>query len=208
MIPSTDLPYLEYECISLADSQRSKKDILEFLSQKVFSYWKIDPVWNGTEENPTFKLEFPSFEKFKRLINRGMSVYEAVYHYLSDPILNRKKYGLPEGLSIIELNKSPVKDVYFILMQRTNNKEVVRKNYEFSFKLGELFGISAVFEEVEDGFIVFYKTREDFENAQKDKLNPVEIKKWMQAKGTWNPVIEKILDSIFHPVSNSSIDFS
>ena len=204
MSASSDLPYLEYECISLSERHRSKKEILQYLSEKVYSYWKIPPIWYGTEENPIFKIEFPSYEKYKRLINRGMSVFEAVYQYLSDPILNRKKYGLPEGLSIIELNKLPVNEIYFILKQRTNYKEIIQHNYQFSFKLGELFGISAVFEEVADGFIVFYKTREDFENAQKDKLNPEEIKKWTPAKNTWNPVIEKIIDSIFHPKPNAN----
>jgi hypothetical protein len=193
----TPLPFIEFECISISDPQYTKKDIITHFSKRMNNQWIQQPIWKGNEQNPIIRFEFPSYHIFLERFNREIPIFEKVIQILSNPILNRQKYGLPEGLTLIPIKQDPSDEIYLINKMTSNYKDPIRLNFEFTFKLGELFGINTFYEEIADGFLIFYKTRTDFEDAQKDKLNPGEIKNWLQAKGVWNPIIEKILSSLF-----------
>lgn len=200
MEDSFTLPFIEFECISISDPQHSKKKIIELLSKRLASQWGLPPKWRGSDQEPIIRFEFPSKNFFFERFNREIKFFEKVIQFLKDPILNRKEYGLPNGLPLIPIKESPTDEIFAITKISTNCIDEIRKNFEFTFKLGEFFGINTFYEEIANGFLIFYKTWTDFEDAQKDKLNPEEIKKWLQAKGVWNPIIEKILYSLFNSV--------
>ena len=47
----------------------------------------------------------------------------------------------------------------------------MRRNYQLTTQVDNLFGIQSAIEEVEDGFLKFYRTREDFEDSKLDNLS-------------------------------------
>jgi len=52
------------------------------------------------------------------------------------------------------------------------------KNYQFTSKAAETIGVVFNIEEFEDGFLMFYQKKIDFEANQIDRLNIDELKKF------------------------------
>ena len=52
------------------------------------------------------------------------------------------------------------------------------KNYQFTSKAVETIGVAFNIEEIEDGFLMFYQKKIDFDANQIDRLNIDELKKF------------------------------
>ena len=52
------------------------------------------------------------------------------------------------------------------------------KNYQFTSKAAETNGVVFNIEEIEDGFLIFYQKKIDFDANQIDRLNIDELKKF------------------------------
>ena len=52
------------------------------------------------------------------------------------------------------------------------------KNYQFTSKAAETIGVVFNIEEIEDGFLMFYQKKIDFDANQIDRLNIDELKKF------------------------------
>ncbi|MHA1619687.1 MAG: hypothetical protein ACTSVZ_10440 [Promethearchaeota archaeon] len=85
--------------------------------------------------------------------------------------------------------------LYLILKYRTNAKDIIRTKYQFTYKIVDLVGIKSSYEEVEDGFILFYATEEDFQLTQMDLNNFADIQKWLEKKGVWKDSFSDYLSS-------------
>ncbi|UYP45912.1 hypothetical protein NEF87_002197 [Candidatus Lokiarchaeum ossiferum] len=58
----------------------------------------------------------------------------------------------------------------------------MRDNYQFTINASNLLGLQYYIEEIEGGFLIFYKRKGDFLAAQLDRSNPTEIKDWILSK--------------------------
>ncbi|UYP43990.1 hypothetical protein NEF87_000275 [Candidatus Lokiarchaeum ossiferum] len=57
-------------------------------------------------------------------------------------------------------------DLFLILNYTTNKKAYLRRDFNFAINLMKTFGFEISFEEILDGFLLFYHTREDFLMSQ------------------------------------------
>ncbi|MHA1888539.1 MAG: hypothetical protein DRO88_05165 [Promethearchaeia archaeon] len=181
-----ETPYIEVEIIS---SQDPKQKILDMLKQRAKKNHHVKSHFKGTPENPILRVDYDSLEQFKAGYNRDRLIYENFIKFIN----------LQEvSFSKIPLRKIRIEDddIYLIMKYRTNCKEPIRNNYNFTFRIIELIGLGASFEEVQDGFILFYQTKEDFKIGLMDLLNLEEVRTYLDSIGMLIPSIERFLNQI------------
>ena len=181
-----DTPFIEVDIIQSLDP---KYEILKQLEKRSSQTHQVQSSWSGTDTDPILRLDYESKEQFIAGYTRDKMIYENFIKYinLQDISLNNKK---------TLKNQSNEEELYLIVKYRTNYKEPIRKNYSFTFKIIELLGIGASYEEVQDGFILFYKTKEDYLIGQMDLLNIDKAIDYLKAKGFYTPSIEAFFTQI------------
>ncbi|MHA1673174.1 MAG: hypothetical protein ACTSYI_06055 [Promethearchaeota archaeon] len=187
-----EAPFIEVDIIQSLDP---KYEILRQLEKRSSQTHHVRSSWSGTDtDNQILRLDYESKEHFIKGYSRDKLIYENFIKYinLQDISLNNKK-----SLK----NQNVDEELYLMVKYRTNFKEPIRKNYSFTFKIIELLGIGASYEEVQDGFILFYKTKEDYLIGQMDLLNIDKAIDYLKAKGFYTPSIE----AFFTQIKNKTI---
>ena len=180
------LPFLEVQILHSTDP---KSKILDFLRKKTDRFKNAHASIINADTDPKIFIEFPSLDSMQRVYSNDSKIVEKFYQLLQDK-KEDLHFDFPTSTSNHKSKNSKVTDVdgtslYLILKCRTNAKDIIRAKYNFTYKIVDLVGIKASFEEVEDGFILFYATEEDFQLTQMDLNNFADIKKWMEKKGVW-----------------------
>ncbi len=181
-----DTPYIEAQIIHSMDP---RYEILKQLEKRSSQTQHVRSSWLGNDKNPILRLDYESKEHFVEGYSRDKLIYENFIKYvnLQDISLNNKK---------TLKNQSNEEELYLMVKYRTNFKEPIRKNYSFTFKIIELLGIGASYEEVQDGFILFYKTKQDYLVGQMDLLNIDKSIEYLKSKGFYTPSIEAFFTQI------------
>ena len=181
-----DTPFIEVDIIQSLDP---KYDILKQLEKRSSQTHQVQSSWSGTDTDPILRLDYKSKEQFIAGYTRDKMIYENFIKYinLQDISLNNKK-----SLK----NQNFDEELYLMVKYRTNYKEPIRKNYSFTFKIIELLGIGASYEEVQDGFILFYKTKDDYLIGQMDLLNIDKAIEYLKSRGFYTPSIEAFFTQI------------
>lgn len=190
------LPFVQYEIIQLTSSQKSQKEILEIFANKISNMHHASVEWGLKGNTPILKIVYPDFETYQNAYNRNVPFLEKILM-----LLNKNEIFLDEIKLREYANPSPLTDpkhIFMIIKMNCNYKAPIRKNYDFAFKFGELVGISSQFEEIEDGFLVFYEHEVDFDDMQVDKLNINELKLWLERKGKWNVKAANLIQTLFN----------
>ncbi|MHA1611257.1 MAG: hypothetical protein ACTSVZ_06430 [Promethearchaeota archaeon] len=198
-VEKIELPFIEVDIINSFDS---KYGILKQLEKRSLQTHHVRSSWSGTEENPILRIDYESKEHFIEGYTRDKLIYENFIKYI-----NLQEISLTKNNSL----KKPPEDeeLYLIMKYRTNCKEPIRNNYSFTFKIIELLGIGASYEEVQDGFILFYRTKQDFLVGQMDLLNIDKAIEYLKVKGFYTPSIEifftKVKNNSFKDRENSDL---
>ncbi|MHA1562151.1 MAG: hypothetical protein ACTSPA_08500 [Promethearchaeota archaeon] len=58
--------------------------------------------------------------------------------------------------------------------------------------MAEMLGLSMSYEEVDDGFLLFYQSREDFEVGKIDLTQFNEVKRQLEERGAWQKDYEDL----------------
>ena len=98
----------------------------------------------------------------------------------------------PSKIKTVLKKKDKDEKLYLILKYKTNFKGPILKNYSFTYKLAEMLGLSMSYEEVDDGFLLFYQSREDFEVGKIDLTQFKEVKKQLEERNAWQKDYEKL----------------
>ncbi|MHA1647971.1 MAG: hypothetical protein ACTSVU_06765 [Promethearchaeota archaeon] len=185
-------PYIEIEVLSLRDPKLTEKDILQTIKLRAEKIHPYPVVWHGTEEHPKLYMEYPSVEIFSSTYNAGIASLNRIMESLNKGL--EFPMGKLVGPKDFEKNYEE-KDVYLTLKYRANFREPMKKNYQMSNKVAKILGTRFYIEEVFDGFLMFYKFKEDFEIAQIDREDSREIIKWCKQKNfsPENPVVKDLL---------------
>ena len=192
------LPFIE---VSIVHSQDPKKEILQFLREKAerSNNAQVSSIESGGEKKILVKydteLDFQNtyngeqkiYEKFYQLIQENVTDYSN----LLEKILTKTSHGDFYNEEDMEEH-----NLYLIVKYRSNYKEIIRQNYNFTFKIIEILGIKASFEEIADGFLLFYKTKEDFNVAQMDLKKLELIQLFLKKNGLWNEKIQFIFENL------------
>ncbi|XEO75275.1 hypothetical protein WKT22_00291 [Candidatus Lokiarchaeum ossiferum] len=77
------------------------------------------------------------------------------------------------------------KDLFLILKYETNKKDYLRKDFNFAINMMKIFGFEISFEEVLDGFLLFYQSREDFLMSQIKNRSFMELVRILSHRGIY-----------------------
>jgi hypothetical protein len=173
-----ELPFIEISVVQTTEKGLNSKQILEIVQKKFEHQTEVECSWTGSSEQPILRVEFPSNEVFDRNYKRDLGVYEAILREINQKGLDPKSLFPPERFPV---PNNP--ELYLILRYRTNRKDPIRKNYSFTNQFAQMMNVFLTFEEVEDGFLNFYKRKDDFLDAQFDKTKPENVILWFQKRG-------------------------
>lgn len=172
------LPYIEISIASTTEEKLSRIQILAVIQERIERLDKVPAKIQTDDKEPTLIIKYNSVETFLDSYQREFPVFEAFLNLLLSGKVDIEDMSTKKG------NKSNFEqENYLILKYKTNWKEPLRKYYEFTLQFTKFFDIGIMVEEVEDGFLLFHQSKEDFQIGQMDKANVQEIKTWLQNRG-------------------------
>lgn len=163
--PTISKPFVEISIISKQESSQNEKEILVQLIERISPIKEISTVWLGTLENPSIRVTFPSYDYFYRFYKRDFKILERVAKILESNMSNNKAILHSKG-SVSNDN------IFLILRYRTNFKKPMRESYRYKQWFSDNLGEKIWIEEIEDGFLHFYQTIEDFQRVILDLTQP------------------------------------
>ena len=181
-----DLPYIE---VSVVKTQGDKLEILQILKEKASISNNVDISMKKTPENPILRIVYLSEEELLNVYKRDEYVYESAVKLVNLGVITPSKIK-----TVLKNGSNHDEDLYLILKYKTNFKAPILKNYSFTYKLAEMLGLSMSYEEVDDGFLLFYQTREDFEVGKIDLTQFKEVKRQLEERDAWQNDYEKLWD--------------
>jgi hypothetical protein len=195
MSNDSDLPFFEYEIIEINGAE-SKKEILLQLERHLRSFNPAAYSWVGSLDNPKLKLEYKDNAEFLEINTRSYPFFSMILDFIESNKILLRELQFQEKDSCSQSNEN----VYLILKIHTNRISELRQNYSFSAKFAEFVKLAIMYEEVKDGFLIFYKTREAFEDAQVNRFKFDELKHWLQKKGLWHESYAEIFEAIMEKI--------
>ncbi|MHA1521455.1 MAG: hypothetical protein ACTSRK_14825 [Promethearchaeota archaeon] len=180
----TESPYIEISIKSTSDLEKTRKKFLSPIAKRNEASPFNTVSWKGPKEDPILRLDYGSYAKFEESYKTGELLLKLL-NLLEDGIFNleevKKKFLFAEGQET-EWKSVSYEEMYLILKYTTNYKSPLRKNYRLSEYFIELFRDHIVYEEIHDGFLIFFHRESDFKNSNLSKSNPAEVKEWLKAK--------------------------
>ena len=180
------LPYIE---VSVVKTQGDKLKILQILEKKAHTSKTGEVSLKKTPENPILRVVYPSEEVLLNVYKRDEYVYESAVKLVNMGVITPSKIK-----TVLKKGTNNNENLYLILKYKTNFKAPILRNYSFTYKLAEMLGLSMSYEEVDDGFLLFYQTRQDFEVGKIDLTQFKEVKKQLEERDAWQEDYEKLWD--------------
>ncbi len=178
-----ELPFIEIRIINTNETGIRPIDIMNQFKQELGDCYNLEISLNNHEEHPYLHIDFPSQEAFLAAYLRDMEVYGLLINQIEYGKIDLQEFQEELAASEIANLEDENEDIYIILKYTSNWKGPMRKNYQLTMKVDQIFGVQSSFEEVEDGFLKFYKRRQDFEDSKIDNSSRVGWKRWFELKG-------------------------
>jgi len=183
-------PFVEISIVSLNDKTSTKREIFDNLITRFKKIKKCEVKLIENQENPILRLEYSDFDYFYDIYTREFTLYEYFIenYYKNQSIFDRILLPVESSTEKQDSN------FYVVFKYRTNDKTPLRKNYQFTVWFAEKFKEEWFYEEIEDGFLHFYRKKEDFLNSNLNKCDPLELQQWLKNKNLkFTPEIMKEL---------------
>ncbi len=181
---NNNLPYIE---VSIVETQENNQKIFKILEEKAKIAKNAVISMDYDLEDPHLRIEYPSEEEFLKVYKRDEFVYESAVKLINLGVITPSKIK-----KVLKNGSKHREDLYLILKYKTNFKAPIIRNYSFTYKLAEMLGLSMSYEEVEDGFLLFYQSREDFEVGKIDLTQFKEVKRQLEERGAWQKDYEDL----------------
>ena len=146
-------------------------------------------------ENQTLFVFYPSYDAFKATYEREIPYFTMILNLVEDhPEIETQKILSPEAPTEEEIEAK----TYCTLKYQTNNTAILRQFYRYIFRLGQMLGMQHELEEVENGFLLFYKRPLDFELSILDYFQLGDVLKFLQKKNLvtsqTQPYVEQLIN--------------
>jgi hypothetical protein len=166
------IPFIEISIISTTEEKKTKKELIQKIKERFERTHDLKGSWKGTNNSPVIRLDYTSKKAFLDGYTRDLELF----NILIDEI-NLGNFPFNE-LFPKDSKQDEITENYIVLKYITNWKEPMVNNYQFTSKAAETIGVVFNIEEIEDGFLMFYQKKIDFDANQIDRLNIVELKKF------------------------------
>ncbi|MHA1672433.1 MAG: hypothetical protein ACTSYI_02290 [Promethearchaeota archaeon] len=187
--------FLEISVVDTKENKLSHGEILQLIIADYTNVYCISPSSVEIISDSKCRITFSSVEEFWAFYDVDFNIYNYMYDNLLTNYEDFPRF-LKKNLLIKEAPKPQSdEDFYLIIKLRTNFINPLKRNFELTYKINEIFGDQVFNEEVADGYLRFYKTKVDFEN----NLLPInDIDAWIE----WfknlkidinNPIIQDFL---------------
>ncbi|MHA1612382.1 MAG: hypothetical protein ACTSVZ_01845 [Promethearchaeota archaeon] len=169
--------------ISVVETQEKGLSHLEILQKIIDDYTGVYCIPHSSVEiisDSKCRFSFQSEQEFWAFYDVDFNIYNYMYdnlltNYEDFPRFIKKNLFLNQTASKPQNNEDD--DFYLIIKLRTNFINPLKRNFELTYKINEIFGDQVFNEEVADGYLRFYKTKVDFEN----NLLPINnIEAWIE----------------------------
>ncbi len=147
-----------------------------------------------TQQNGKWILTYKFLDPkdFDILFQQNLWFYEKLVQLMAQGILEVENLNISN-----ENSRKETEQIHLILKITTNRKQPIKKNYQLAFNAVELIGFGSYYEEIYDGFLLFYRNLEDFYTMQVNRADFDQLKIWLESKNLWNPTMEKHLNQLF-----------
>ncbi len=165
------LPFIEISIISTTEKIKTKKELIQKIKNRFERTHDVKGSWKGNDDSPILRLDYSSEKAFLDGYTRDLDLFNLIVEEI-----NKGKF--PFNTLFSKSSKTDGSENYLVLKYYTNWKEPMIKNYQFTSKAVETIGVVFNIEEIEDGFLIFYQKKIDFNANQIDRLNIDELKKF------------------------------
>ena len=190
------LPFIEIQITYTLEKDLSKKEILQTVKERFEKTHQVPVKWTGNFANPKIRIEYPSITKFSECYRYGFPFFEKLHEILENE-KTLSEFPIGKFIEKRDLDDSETMlSTYLILRYKTNSKEIMRKNYEYTWPISSFLQTEFYIEEIEDGFLMFYLDKDDFLIHQLDRMSGEEVEAWLVKKKVDmdNEGIKQILD--------------
>lgn len=195
-------PFLEISIVSKLDKCVDDLTLLQKLKESLMELWTKPPETMEFTSKPSLLVTFSTYTDFALAYKHSYEVYE----YLFDEIL-RRHINLDENFfksqqngktTTIEDETQKKKENYIVLRYKSNNLAPMRRSYRLIYKVNEIFGFKITNEEIQDGFLRFLQTKEDWEGML---VGCDEVAQWLEVFQLFNidithPTIQKFIEIV------------
>jgi hypothetical protein len=196
----SNMSVLKATVLSLDENLLSKKALFDIFTQNYSKIHnaKIDLIQENSYEK--LKITFPSSEEFKNTFMRSLPLSEKFLNYFrNSPFREIKfeyKHTLPE--------KPPSDYIFLTIKLESDEINVVKNSYHFNFEVANFMGIGVAYEEIEDGLIIFYKLKQDFDFIQIDKTDFNAVVDWMKENMVMKEIHRKFIQQFFPRIPDTT----
>jgi len=166
------IPFIEISIISTTEKKKSQKDLIQKIKERFERTHNVKGIWKGTDKSPILHLDYPSKKAFLDGYTRDLDLFNML---ISE--INQGNFPFNEIFSADSITDE-ITENYMVLKYITNWKEPMIKNYQVTSNTAEIIGVVFNIEEIEDGFLMFYKRKIDFDANQIDRLDINELKRF------------------------------
>lgn len=191
-------PFLEISVVSKSDEKLEIIHILTTILKNIMDYPPVPPETAIISLHNSVILTFSSLQDFEAMYEKDYRIYS----YFYDEII-KNEVDFPVNIfrsDSARNNPTDEDDVanYIVLRYKSNYLAPMRRNYQLIFRVNEIFGSTVKNEELQDGFIRFVRTKEDYEAML---VGNDEVEKWLEIFklfkiDTNHPSIQKFIDII------------
>ena len=181
------MPFIEIEVINSIEAPKSLLRVIKAKFDKI-----VDGTvqWRGSENKPKLVIQFETKDDFFQTYNKDINIYECCLNLIAEKSINIEK--IP-----VNLRELPDDDLYATLKYVTDFKDPIRKKYYYIFKILNILVIQISYEEVEDGFLLFYRGPEDFTIGQMNIFELPQVKQWLEEHNIWKEIYSRCWDPHF-----------
>ena len=171
-----DSIFLEFTVSMLNSNAHTSRSVLE----KILGNWEASYQIHGKilEKGPGYclRFEFQDSKEINYVYSRNRPYFEKIIEWRNQNQFTNLQFSL--GLTNIERDSDV--PIFLVLKVTSNYLAPIKENYDFTFKFAKFFDMRVSYEEINDGFLIFYETAQMFDFMQIDHINKEEMFEWLE----------------------------
>jgi hypothetical protein len=174
-------------------------EILPKIKEKFERWHRIDSEWDSESHPNAFFIYFPSRESFYSAYKRDIPTYENLLKILMEhpEFSSEPLFPAPPIVNPIQ-----APELYCILKYETSDKIPLRNYYQFIFRVGQMLGVNHSFEEIDNGFLLLYRRKLDFDLSLLDLLKIETVIDILKQNRLWTAKNEKMITNLLQIMQN------